>query len=340
MDPSQELPIICGGTHYYTQHFLFPPSRSLSTDRRRSRSGSEATTSTASNANANAERKSKSNNTKWRPPSSLDELLDTLATLENMGDRESAVARSIREDKGEYQGVAKFLETFWTTTPIYPRGWISQAHPTLGGLSDTVPAEQSNSPSQAASDAKVEAPLAGNSHNPKVPGISMAMTPTMAIATTPTTDQELLALHRLLTLVDPREAGRWHWRDGRKVRRGLERFWEDVIASRRTQTPPRKVECNTIISPQDMQSGYKEPVDGAVVEAQGQDQGALSVASVKVEDDASNDGSARFVSFPRRNTCNVTLMLLPHKLLHSAPLVTFDPRPSRVPVHMYTGFEP
>ncbi|KAJ9116773.1 hypothetical protein QFC24_006664 [Naganishia onofrii] len=211
-----------------------------------------------------------------------------------MGDRESAVVRSIREDKGEYQGVAKCLETFWTTTPIYPQGWIPQAQPTLGGLSDTLPAEQSNSPSQAASDAKVEAPLAGNSHNPNVPGISMAMTPTMVIATTPTTDQELLALHRLLTLVDPREAGRWHWRDGRKVRRGLERFWEDVIASRRTQTPPRKVECNTIISQQDMQSGYKEPVDGAVVEAQGQDQGALSVAAVKVEDDASNDGSARF----------------------------------------------
>jgi tRNA dimethylallyltransferase len=39
-------------------------------------------------------------------------------------------------------------------------------------------------------------------------------------------DGELLALHRLLAVVDVREAGRWHWRDGRKVRRGLERWWE------------------------------------------------------------------------------------------------------------------
>ena len=44
----------------------------------------------------------------------------------------------------------------------------------------------------------------------------------------PTTidDQNLLSLHSLLAAVDPEEAGRWHWRDGRKVRRGLERWWE------------------------------------------------------------------------------------------------------------------
>ncbi|RSH87237.1 hypothetical protein EHS25_003146 [Saitozyma podzolica] len=39
-------------------------------------------------------------------------------------------------------------------------------------------------------------------------------------------DSQLLALHRLLVAVDPQEAGRWHWRDGRKVRRALERWWE------------------------------------------------------------------------------------------------------------------
>lgn len=41
------------------------------------------------------------------------------------------------------------------------------------------------------------------------------------------TDDQLLSLHRLLTAIDPKEAGRWHWRDGRKVRRGIERWWEN-----------------------------------------------------------------------------------------------------------------
>ena len=39
-------------------------------------------------------------------------------------------------------------------------------------------------------------------------------------------DQQLLSLYRLLTCIDPDEAQRWHWRDGRKVRRGIERWWE------------------------------------------------------------------------------------------------------------------
>lgn len=53
----------------------------------------------------------------------------------------------------------------------------------------------------------------------------------------PTTTEEghLLSLYELLQAVDPNEAGRWHWKDGRKVRRGLERWWErgggDVRAS-------------------------------------------------------------------------------------------------------------
>ena len=41
------------------------------------------------------------------------------------------------------------------------------------------------------------------------------------------TDDQLLSLYRLLSAIDPKEAGRWHWRDGRKVRRGIERWWEN-----------------------------------------------------------------------------------------------------------------
>jgi hypothetical protein len=39
-------------------------------------------------------------------------------------------------------------------------------------------------------------------------------------------DHELLSIWRVLEAVDPAEAQRWHWRDGRKERRGLERWWE------------------------------------------------------------------------------------------------------------------
>lgn len=42
----------------------------------------------------------------------------------------------------------------------------------------------------------------------------------------PTDSNQLLSLYRVLEAIDPKEAGRWHWRDGRKVRRGLERWWE------------------------------------------------------------------------------------------------------------------
>jgi tRNA dimethylallyltransferase len=41
------------------------------------------------------------------------------------------------------------------------------------------------------------------------------------------TDDQLLSLHRLLAAIDPKESGRWHWKDGRKVRRGIERWWEN-----------------------------------------------------------------------------------------------------------------
>lgn len=54
----------------------------------------------------------------------------------------------------------------------------------------------------------------------------------VAASTSPSalSDPQLLALHRLLNAVDPAEAGRWHWRDGRKVRRGIERWWERQAA--------------------------------------------------------------------------------------------------------------
>lgn len=39
--------------------------------------------------------------------------------------------------------------------------------------------------------------------------------------------QQLLDIHRLLQRIDPQEASRWHWKDGRKVRRGVERWWEN-----------------------------------------------------------------------------------------------------------------
>ena len=39
-------------------------------------------------------------------------------------------------------------------------------------------------------------------------------------------DSNRKSLHDLLNAVDPNEAGRWHWRDDRKVKRSLERWWE------------------------------------------------------------------------------------------------------------------
>lgn len=166
MNPITSLPIICGGTHYYTQHFLFPPSR-LSLDR------------TASSSSA-----SKSKNTKWRPQCSLDDLLETL----DRTDEGRVVARRIRSEPG----VREYLDTFYLPNPTYPSTWIH--------ASDT-PSRQTT-----------------KQHNANA---------------APLSDQQLLAQHRLLALVDEREAGRWHWRDGRKVKRGLERWWENVEALRR-----------------------------------------------------------------------------------------------------------
>lgn len=159
MNPMTELPIICGGTHYYTQHFLFPPSQ-LSFDR----SKTDGIVS-------------KSKNTKWRPQYDLDEVLDT---LDRVDARSLEIANKIRFDPD----VRWYLDTFYLPEPVFPPSWI-------GGDGTS-----------SSSDASLS-------------------------------DRQLLAQHRLLTLVDEREAGRWHWRDGRKVKRGLERWWESVEAVRR-----------------------------------------------------------------------------------------------------------
>lgn len=52
---------------------------------------------------------------------------------------------------------------------------------------------------------------------PRLPGEEISVTDL---------DSQLLAMHRLLQQLDPQEAVRWHWRDGRKVRRAVERWWE------------------------------------------------------------------------------------------------------------------
>ncbi|GHJ90172.1 hypothetical protein NliqN6_6574 [Naganishia liquefaciens] len=159
MNPMTELPIICGGTHYYTQHFLFPPSQ-LSFDR-----------------NTTNGIVSKSKNTKWRPQYSIDEVLDTLGRID-------ARSHGIADKIGSEPDIRHYLDTFYLPEPVFPPSWI-----------------ESN-------------------------GTSCSSETTLS-------DRQLLAQHRLLALLDEREAGRWHWRDGRKVKRALERWWESVEAVRR-----------------------------------------------------------------------------------------------------------
>lgn len=138
--PEGTLPIICGGTHYFIQHFLFPPS-DLSFDRPDPPTESQGSK-------------------RWAPPHPRPEIPNDL-------DPE----------------LERLLETFWTDTPAWPID------------------------PNAINFDRIEA---GPSRH--VLGSE--------------TDDQLLALHRVLSAVDPKEAGRWHWRDGRKVRRGLERWWE------------------------------------------------------------------------------------------------------------------
>lgn len=153
--PDDALPIVCGGTHYFIQHFLFPPPE-LSFDRRPEKAAAEDF---------------KPTDVRWKPPQPRPDV-DVVAKLS--------------------PELSALLDTFWTDTPEWP--------------------------ARAG-----EAASSGND-----PGPSRSRP-------TPTEEGQLLSLHELLQAVDPNEAGRWHWKDGRKVRRGLERWWErggaDVRAS-------------------------------------------------------------------------------------------------------------
>lgn len=163
------LPIICGGTHYYIQHFLFPPKQ-LSLDRSREDKRPVGGTSG----------KSKSNRTKWSPPCPLSDL-------EARGALDEAKMSGRMGVLGEEDEGMRLLETFYLPAPSWPTG--------VASTSGSASVAASTSPSALS-------------------------------------DPQLLALHRLLNAVDPAEAGRWHWRDGRKVRRGIERWWERQAAGR------------------------------------------------------------------------------------------------------------
>ncbi|WVQ99561.1 hypothetical protein IAU59_006697 [Kwoniella sp. CBS 9459] len=147
------LPIICGGTHYFIQHFLFPPP--------------ELSLKRTSSLKDKGKGPSNASTMRWTPP----------------GPRPPA-------PEGMPVDLLRLLDTFWTAQPEWPT-----TRATSGDLSS--PCDD----------------LAGHA------------TPSSSRPTL-TEEDHLLALHRLLCAVDPKEGGRWHWRDGRKVRRGLERWWE------------------------------------------------------------------------------------------------------------------
>lgn len=132
------LPILCGGTHYFIQHFLFPPSNlAFSTER-------QVPTPTP--------------DARWIPPCALPEL----------------------DLPSNY---IKLLETFWKDQPAWPISTTAETKP-----------------------------VASNGQGPSRPSIHDG--------------DHLLSLWKLLEMIDPDEAQRWHWRDGRKVKRGIERWWE------------------------------------------------------------------------------------------------------------------
>lgn len=138
-DEGQEgvIPIVCGGTHYFIQHFLIPPE-SLSFERPKP-------------ANDHTKR--------WEPPHPR-----------------PPIPKDLNPE------LERLLDTFWTDHPIWP-----------GGTEE---------------------------------GTSVGAGPSNSSRPTIEDDSHLLALHQLLHAIDLKEAGRWHWRDGRKVRRGIERWWE------------------------------------------------------------------------------------------------------------------
>lgn len=142
--PQTTLPIICGGTHYFIQHFLFPP-KELSFDRPEEQRAARASDPLA---------------TRWTPPCPC-----------------PPKPRNMPPELGA------LLDTFWMPDASFPQG--------------------------------------GQSHGEK---LSEGIIPTSR--PTATGNHELLSLWQVLNHVDPDEAKRWHWRDGRKVRRGIERWWE------------------------------------------------------------------------------------------------------------------
>jgi tRNA dimethylallyltransferase len=162
--PLTKLPIVCGGTHYYVQHLLFPPS-DLSLDR---------------TENSNTVGSSKVLNTKWEPPCDLGELDKHGMLPERLDDRER-----------------RTLETFFK--------------PETSPISIGMP---------ACEDVHGEEPHSAS----KQAGVV----------------SEALSLYKVLQSVDSAEASRWHWRDTRKVRRGLERWWErcaDELLRRKAPAP-------------------------------------------------------------------------------------------------------
>jgi hypothetical protein len=145
------LPIVCGGTHYYTQHFLFPPS-ALSIDRPEG---------------SNAGGRSKVLNSKWLPPCALEDIEKEGLMPCDL----SAVDRQL-------------LNSFYNPDSTSATNGCSE----ISSSFDASAAKTSAMDSEA---------------------------------------QQLLDIHRLLQRIDPQEASRWHWKDGRKVRRGVERWWEN-----------------------------------------------------------------------------------------------------------------
>lgn len=141
--PNDTMPIVCGGTHYFIQHFLFPPAE-LSIER--------PSEQQQSNHDPLAIR--------WTPPQ-----------------RRPPIPNDLDPE------LVGLLDTFWTPEPRYPRTTDDE---TIGAGPSTRPTSR---------------PVATEAH-------------------------QLLSIWRVLEAVDPKEAARWHWRDGRKVRRGLERWWE------------------------------------------------------------------------------------------------------------------
>lgn len=161
--PGDTLPIVCGGTHYFIQHFLFPPGE-LSFERPGADVNKED-----DGGQSSVPAQTPRPNLRWQPPGPLPSV----------------------EDKGLSAEQLVLLETFWTHSPAWP--------------------------------GSIAAAAAGPS------------TPPASSRPVVLDDAQLLSLHSLLAAVDPPEAGRWHWRDGRKVRRGLERWWERGGASAQAQ---------------------------------------------------------------------------------------------------------